>query len=62
MKMDHYCKGTTDLLETNDEEEEQPVQIVRLWEDTWEHKKLKPSGDPILEASQKPDLQQNTKG
>ncbi len=37
------------MLETT--EEEQPVQIVRLWEETWEHKKLTPQGDPILEAT-----------
>ena len=48
MKMDHYCKEITDSLETNDERE--PLRIVRLWEETWERKKLLPRGDPILEA------------
>ena len=48
MKMDSYCKEITDSLETN--YEEQPVRIVRLWEETWECKKLTPWGDPILEA------------
>ena len=48
MKMDPYYKEISDLLETNDKE--QPVRIVRLWEETWERKKLTPRGDPILEA------------
>ena len=26
------------------------MRIVRLWEETWEHKKLTPRGDPNLEA------------
>ena len=48
MKMDRYCKEIKDSLETTDERE--PLRIVRLWEETWERKKLSPRGDPILEA------------
>ena len=50
--MDHYCKDIKNSLDSNKVEEQQPVQIVRLWEETWECKKLSPQGDAILEAQQ----------
>jgi hypothetical protein len=52
MKMDQYCREIRDsLLESiDDEEEQQPMRIVRLWEETWERKKLPPRGDVLHEA------------
>jgi hypothetical protein len=47
MKMDHFCKEIRDSLESNEQE---PVRIVRLWQETWERKKISPRGDAILEA------------
>ena len=53
MKMDHFCKEIRDSVEGDkQDEEEQPVQIVRLWQETWERKKIGPRGDAILEARQ----------
>ena len=51
MKMDQYCKEIKDSLDdNNNDEQRQPVQIVRLWEETWERKKIGPQGNVILEA------------
>ncbi len=53
MKMDHFCKEIRDSVKSDkQDEEEQPVQIVRLWQETWERKKVGPRGDAILEARQ----------
>ena len=53
MKMDHFCKEIRDSVKSDkQDEEEQPVQIVRLWQETWECKKVGPRGDAILEARQ----------
>ena len=48
MKMDEYCREINDSLQ--DVEIEQPVRILRLWEERWEQKKVGPQGDVILEA------------
>ena len=51
--MDHFCKEIRDSLESNEQDEEQqPVRIVRLGHETWEHKMIGPRGDAILEARQ----------
>ncbi len=52
MKMDQYCKEIKDSLDANNnvDTQEQPVQIVRLWEESWEQKKIGPRGDAIPEA------------
>ena len=50
MKMDQFCKEIKDSLDGNKEDNQQPVRNVRLWEETWERKKLTPWGDPILQA------------
>jgi hypothetical protein len=48
MKMDQYCKEIKDFLDdNNNNKQEQPVQVVRLWEETWEQKKIGPRGDAI---------------
>jgi hypothetical protein len=48
MKMDQYCKEIKDFLDdNNNNKQEQPVQVVRLWEETWEQKKIGPWGDAI---------------
>ena len=49
--MYQYCKKIKDSLDNNNiDKQEEPVRIMRLWEDTWEQKKVGPWGDPILEA------------
>jgi hypothetical protein len=52
MKMDQYCREIRDSLgeSIDDEEEEQQMRIVRLWEETWESKQIAPRGDTIQEA------------
>ena len=52
MKMDQYCKEIKDSLDdNNNNEQKQPVGIVRLWEETLEQKKIGPQGkNAILEA------------
>jgi hypothetical protein len=51
MKMDHFCREIRDSLDKNDQhDKEQPVRILRLWQETWERKKGGPRGDTILEA------------
>jgi len=51
MKMDQYCKEIKDSLDdNNNNEQKQHVRIVRLWEETWEQKKIGPQGNAILEA------------
>ena len=52
IKMDQYCKEIKDSLDdNNNNEQKQPVGIVRLWEETLEQKKIGPQGkNAILEA------------
>jgi hypothetical protein len=51
MKMDHFCKEIRDSVDNNEQDdEEQPVRILRLWQEKWERKKVGPRGDTILEA------------
>jgi hypothetical protein len=50
-KMDQYCKEIKDSLDdNNNNKQKQPVQIVRLWQETWERKKIVPQGHAILEV------------
>jgi hypothetical protein len=48
MKMDTFCKEIKESL--NVEETEQPVRVLRLWQERWELNKVGPQGDSILEA------------
>ncbi len=48
MKMDTFCKKIKESL--NVEETEQPVRVLRMWQERWELNKVIPQGDLILEA------------
>jgi hypothetical protein len=48
MRMDTFCKEIKESL--NVEETEQPVRVLRLWQERWELNKVGPQGDSILEA------------
>jgi hypothetical protein len=48
MKMDTFCKEIKESL--NVEETEQPVRVLRLWQERWELNKVRPQCDLILEA------------
>lgn len=52
MKMDMFCKDIRDSLgdEVVEEQDVQPVRILRLWKERWEKKKQGPKEDQILEA------------
>jgi hypothetical protein len=49
MKMDAFCKEIQMSLEEEVKENE-PVQILRLWKERWEQKKVGPQGNQLLEA------------
>jgi hypothetical protein len=49
MKMDPFCQEIKDSLHAT-ETPEQPVRVLRLWQERWELKKVGPQGDSILEA------------
>ena len=48
--MDKYCKDTWQSLDGADK---QPVRMLRNWQETWEKKKLGPTGDVMLHAKLK---------
>ncbi len=47
LKLDFYC---TDIVESVNALPKAQARIFRAWEETWEKKKVGPSGDTILEA------------
>jgi hypothetical protein len=49
MKMDPFCREIKDSLAA-EETTEQPVRVLRLWQERWELEKLGPQGNSILEA------------
>ena len=49
MQMDPFCREIKDSLAAK-ETTEQPVRVLRLWQERWELKKLGPQGISILEA------------
>jgi hypothetical protein len=49
MKMDPFCQEIKDSLQA-EETPEQPVRVLRLWQERWELNKLGPQGNLILEA------------
>jgi hypothetical protein len=50
LKMDAFCKEIQMSLEEEVGEPEEPVQILRLWKEQWELKKIGPQGNQLLKA------------